>query len=59
VRVGYESLAPMPGRLTTWLQRLGIGSAGAVLPRGKVLGEDQALLHHEPIVPAAAVGVTA
>lgn len=59
VRVGYESLAPMPDRLTSWLQRLGIGSAGAVLPRGKAQGEDQALLHHEPIVPAAAVGVTA
>lgn len=59
VRVGYESLAPQPDRLTSWLQRLGIGSAGAVLPRSKTRGEDQALFHHEPIVPAAPVGVTA
>lgn len=59
VRVGYESLAPQPDRLTSWLRRLGIGSAGAVLPRSKTRGEDQALFHHEPIVPAAPVGVTA
>ncbi|OLF54935.1 iron-containing redox enzyme family protein [Pseudomonas chlororaphis] len=59
VRVGYESLAPQPDRLTSWLRRLGIGSADAVLPRSKALGEDQALLHHEPIVPTTPAGVTA
>lgn len=59
VRVGYESLAPMPDRLTSWLKRLGISSASAVLPRSKTRDEDQALFHHEPIVPATPVGVTA
>lgn len=59
VRVGYESLAPMPDRMTSWLQRLGIGSASAVLPRSKTQDEDQALFHHESIVPATPVGVTA
>ncbi|MGE7957884.1 iron-containing redox enzyme family protein [Pseudomonas sp. NPDC089530] len=59
VRVGYESLAPMPDRMTSWLRRLGIGSAGTVLPKRQAQGEDQALFHHEAIVPAAAVGVTA
>ncbi|MCF5604904.1 iron-containing redox enzyme family protein [Pseudomonas syringae] len=50
VRVGYESLAPMPGKWGEVLRRLGISSAGRLLPRDKrraaVSSGD---LHHLPI----------
>nr|WP_253912298.1 iron-containing redox enzyme family protein [Pseudomonas sp. CVAP\ len=46
VRVGYESLAPMPGKWTSVLRRLGVGSAGGVLPRAGRRASSQQLFHH-------------
>lgn len=49
VRVGYESLAPTPGRLTGLLRRLGIGAAADRLPHTRDRGAPQGLFHHAPI----------
>ena len=49
VRVGYESLAPMPGKWTSMLRRLGLSSAGNVLPRPARRAASKVYLHHLPI----------
>ncbi len=49
VRVGYESLAPMPGKWTSMLRRLGLSSAGNVLPRPARAATSSRYLHHLPI----------
>lgn len=49
VRVGYESLAPMPGKWTSMLRRLGLSSAGNVLPRPARRAASKGYLHHLPI----------
>lgn len=49
VRVGYESLAPMPGKWDSLLRRLGLSTAGGVLPRPRRAVASTAYLHHLPI----------
>ena len=49
VRVGYESLAPMPGKWTSMLRRLHLSSAGNVLPRPARAVASKGYLHHLPI----------
>jgi len=57
VRVGYESLAPMPDTLTRWLRRLGFKSAGSVLPSMKEQEQSQTVLHHASITRPALADV--
>lgn len=49
VRVGYESLAPMPGKWDSILSRLGLSSVGRVLPRTQRATASNGYLHHLPI----------
>lgn len=49
VRVGYESLAPTPGKWTSMLRRLGLSSAGNALPRPARTAASKGYLHHLPI----------
>lgn len=53
VRVGYESLAPMPGKWTSMLRRLGLSSAGHALPRPARTATSNGYLHHLPITREA------
>lgn len=58
VRVGYESLAPMPGKWTSMLRHLGVKSAGGALPPpGRGTGS-KAYLHHLPIARNVLADVT-
>ncbi|WP_122454897.1 iron-containing redox enzyme family protein [Pseudomonas viridiflava] len=50
VRVGYESLAPRPSEWSSLLRRLGVSSAGRLLPRPqRATASKNGYLHHLPI----------
>jgi len=58
VRVGYESLAPMPGKWDSILRQLGISSVGRVLPRMERAAASKGYRHHLPITREVLVQVT-
>ncbi|WPN97717.1 iron-containing redox enzyme family protein [Pseudomonas sp. MUP55] len=49
VRVGYESLAPTPGKWSSVLRRLSLSSTSSVLPRPVRTAASKGYLHHLPI----------
>jgi hypothetical protein len=58
VRVGYESLAPMPSKWDSILSRLGLSSVGRVLPRTERATASNDYLHHLPITREVLTHVT-
>ncbi|MBR7962322.1 iron-containing redox enzyme family protein [Burkholderia vietnamiensis] len=53
IRVGYESLAPVPGRRERWLGKLGVRRWTRVAPAAGAASSASDLFHHAPVGRAA------